>query len=148
LEFGNLDVELIGGYSCIVHNCLIVDYFQYLLRCLFSGKMVFDHFPVFALKLGLEKCPEIDQKFCLEKIRFFVFLCFCVFCGHFGLGKFSGKIRGKNGKIWNFNFRLLFSGKMAPENIDVGEGNLVVIVGSVFGGFYMARKICACTLVG
>ncbi len=43
--------------------------------------MVFDHFPVFALKLGLEKCPEIDHKFCFEKIRFFwfffrVFLCF------------------------------------------------------------------------
>jgi hypothetical protein len=70
------------------------------------------------------------------------------FCGHFGLGKFSSEIHGKNGKIWNFNSRLLFSGKMAPEIIVVGEGNLVVIGGSVFGGFYMARIMCACTLVG
>jgi len=27
---------------------------------------------------------------------------------------------------------------LAPENIVVGEGNLVDIGGSVFGGFYMA----------
>ena len=28
LEIGNLDVRLIGSYSCIVHSCLIVDYFS------------------------------------------------------------------------------------------------------------------------
>ena len=54
----------------------------------------------------------------------------------------------KNGKIRNFNSRPLFSGKTAPENIVLGEGNLGVTVGSVCGGFYMARKMCACTLVG
>ncbi len=31
LKIGNLDVELIGGYGCIVLSCLIVDYLQYLL---------------------------------------------------------------------------------------------------------------------
>jgi hypothetical protein len=35
--------------------------------------------------------------------------------GHFGLGKFSGKNSGKNGKVWKFNSKPLFSGKMAPE---------------------------------
>ncbi len=28
LEIGKLDVRLIGGYGCIVHSCLIVDYFS------------------------------------------------------------------------------------------------------------------------
>ena len=28
LEIGKMDVRLIGGYGCIVHSCLIVDYFS------------------------------------------------------------------------------------------------------------------------
>ncbi len=70
------------------------------------------------------------------------------FCGHFGLGKFSGKIMVKMAKSGILIPDFYFPEKMAPENIVFGEGNLVVIVGSVFGGFYMARKMCACTLVG
>ncbi len=78
--------------------------------------MVFDHFPVFALKMGLRKSPEMDQKSCLEKIGFFcVFLL--LFCRHFGFGKFSGKNVGKNGKSPKFNSELLFFGKMAEENV-------------------------------
>ncbi len=50
---------------CIVHSCPFVDYFTESPEVPVFREMVFDHFPVFALKLGLEKCPEIDQKFCL-----------------------------------------------------------------------------------
>ncbi len=94
---------------------------QNLLRCLFSGKMVFDHFPVFALKIGLEICPEVDLKFCLEKIGFFDFLCFCVFMRSFWHRKILRKNNGKIAKVQKINSKLLFSGKMAPENTYEGE---------------------------
>jgi hypothetical protein len=76
-----VDVDLVGGYCCIVHSCPIVEYFTESYGVAVFRKNGLSPFPVFALKLGLEKCPEMDQKFCLEKIGFFVFfvfLCFCV----------------------------------------------------------------------
>jgi hypothetical protein len=85
--------------------------FQILLRCLFSGKIKFDHFPAFALKLGLVKCPEIDLKFCLEKIGFLFFVCFCVFLRSFWHRKILRKKMVKTAKVLKINSNLFFSGK-------------------------------------
>jgi hypothetical protein len=41
---------------------------------------------------------------------------------HFGLGEISGKNDGKKiAKVRKINSKLLFSGKMAPENMYEGE---------------------------
>jgi hypothetical protein len=63
--------------------------------------MVFDHFPVFALKLGIGKYPEIDQKFCLEKTGFFE--CFCVFMKSFWQRKINRKKMVKIEKVRKTN---------------------------------------------
>ncbi len=75
----NKDGHIVGGYGGIVHSYPIVVYFTKSADVIVFRKNVFDHFPDFALNLGLEIVPETDQNFCLEKIGFFgffVILCF------------------------------------------------------------------------
>ncbi len=62
VKFGflNKDSILVGGYGGIVYICPIVDYFTETPEVTVFRKMVFDHFPDFEIKLGLEKCPEKD----------------------------------------------------------------------------------------
>ena len=79
--------------------------------------MVFDHFPDFALKMGLENFPEIDLKFCFEKIGFFGFLYFCVFIRSVWHWKILRKnIIVKIAIVRKLIPNFYFPEKMAPEN--------------------------------
>ncbi len=66
MEFGflNKDGHIFGGYGGIAHSYPIVFYFTKSAEVIVFGKMVFDHFPDFALNLRLEIGPETDQNFC------------------------------------------------------------------------------------
>ena len=48
----------------------------------------------------------------------------------------------KIAKVRKINSKLLFSGKMAPENTYEIEGFLGALPGPDFTGFYMALKMC------
>ncbi len=104
--------------------------------------MVFDHFPDFALKLGLEKMSEnrLEVLFGENLIFFFVFLWFYEVI--LALEISPEKKMVKIVKVRKINSKLLFSGKMAPENTNEIEWFFVVLPGPEFTGFYMALKMC------
>ena len=71
-------------------------------------------FRILRSKWDKKICPEIDQKLCLEKIGFFVFLCFYEVI--LALENSPEKYNSKDSNSPEINSKLLFSGKMAPEN--------------------------------
>ena len=141
LEFWLLMVILL--VSLIVHSCLIVEYFTEFSEVAVFWKNGFWPFSGFCAQNGIEKKSGNWLEKLFGKNRIFCIFVFLGFLwGHFGLGKFSGKNSGKNGKVRKFNSKLLFSGKMAPEFIIEIGWNLVVWLSPVFTGFYMALKMC------